>query len=583
VAYTFDNLFAADPSNPTNVASNASILLYDPADPTKTPVTITDPTGSPIPNPVTVNKNGFGPAMQHATLDRLAWEGGGFSNFITSYEGMKNEAVSARTAAQEAAATAGADAAAVADAAIGTATDEATAAAAAAEAAAEAADASALAAANSAALVGAPADNAIATAINATGSATKTALSATYAPASGSANYAAAAAPKQAVAKYDWVTNYVREAFLPPNPDDMPTITYATQGQTTALTSPAVYRPAICGTGSQTRNWDGASDTNFRWASGSFYCGNGGNNDLALYGELKPGGAAQAASWPIMGTFVTQSTNSVVEFGFYTPVTTDTPMFRVNGKWVTEKNIIRTVTGNDYKLTLTFPTAKSRTITIVGSGTLGLLAVRVPTGQTISKPSGTIKRRVAIIGDSYVNGAGGGGSEGANNIESFAPRLAHLMGADDTLLAGIGGTGWVAGMDGATPNPFSTRTSFVSGRTPHAIVFYGSINDGSGAGSIQAAVESTLQSVASVPEVYVIGPAMSGYAGNAAAVKAGTLAKGRVYIDADDFIFGTGRIDNPKGDGNRDFYLMTDGAHPTFAAHKGLAEHAFRGIYTRNQ
>jgi hypothetical protein len=183
VAYTFDNLFAADPSNPTNVASNASILLYDPADPTKAPVTITDPTGSPIPNPVTVNKNGFGPAMQHATLDRLAWEGGGFSNFITSYEGIKNEAVSARTAAQEAAATAGTDAAAVADAAIGTATDEATAAAAAAEAAAAAADASALAAANSAALVGAPADNAIATAINASGSATKTALSATIATA----------------------------------------------------------------------------------------------------------------------------------------------------------------------------------------------------------------------------------------------------------------------------------------------------------------------------------------------------------------------------------------------------------------
>jgi len=182
VAYTFDNLFAADPSNPANVAANASILLYDPADPTKTPVTLSDPTGSPIPNPVTVNKNGFGPAMQHATLDRLAWEGGGFSNFITSYEGIKNEAVSARTAAQEAAATAGADAAAVADAAIGTATDEATAAAAAAAAAADAADASALAAANSAALVGAPADNAIATAINASGSATKTALSATYSP-----------------------------------------------------------------------------------------------------------------------------------------------------------------------------------------------------------------------------------------------------------------------------------------------------------------------------------------------------------------------------------------------------------------
>jgi len=407
-----------------------------------------------------------------------------------------------------------------------------------------------------------------------------TALNATYAPASGSANYATPAAPKQAVAKYDWVANYVREAFTPPAADDLPTIVYTTP-DTTALSSPVTYKPAILGTGSQTLNWDGQSDTNFRISSGTYYSGNGGSNDLALYGTVKPGGGAQAANWPIMLSFVTSS--ATIELAFYTAVTTDTPMFRVNGKWVTEKNIQRSATGNAYKATLTFPSAKSRTITVHGGQSLGLMAVRLPTGGTLTKPAGTIKRRVAIIGDSYVNGAGGAGAEGAGNLESFATRLAHLMGADDVLLAGIGGTGWVAGMDGATPNPYSTRTSYVAGKSPHALVFYGSINDGSSAGAIQAAVESTLQSVAAVPEVYVIGPALSGYSANAAAVKAGTLAKGRVYIDAEDFIFGTGRIDNPKGDGNRDFYLMADGAHPTFAAHKALAEHCFRGIYTRNQ
>jgi hypothetical protein len=173
VAYTFDNLFAADPSNPTNVASNASILLYDPADPTKAPVTITDPTGSPIPNPVTVNKNGFGPAMQHATLDRLAWEGGGFSNFITSYEGIKNEAVSARTAAQTAAANASAAAA-----------DSLALAVSKAEAAQVAATNAAQDATNAAALVGSPADTAIAAAIKGD-TATKAALSDAIATSSG--------------------------------------------------------------------------------------------------------------------------------------------------------------------------------------------------------------------------------------------------------------------------------------------------------------------------------------------------------------------------------------------------------------
>lgn len=110
MAFTFDSIFAADPNNPTIAASNAAITISDPADPGKAPVTITDVSGSPLPNPVTVNKNGFGPAFQHATLDRLAWSGGGYSGYFTSYEGIKAEAVAARAAAESAANTAGADA-----------------------------------------------------------------------------------------------------------------------------------------------------------------------------------------------------------------------------------------------------------------------------------------------------------------------------------------------------------------------------------------------------------------------------------------------------------------------------------------
>ena len=179
MAYTYEQILAVDPANPANVARAASITIFAPGDAAKTPLTITDTNGAALPNPLTSNANGFAPAFIHATLDRVAWEGGGLTGFLTSYEGMKEEAVAARAAAESAASTAGADAAAVADAAIGDATEASEAAAASAATAEANAAASATAAANSAALVGAPADTAIAAAINGNG-ATKTALNGAY-------------------------------------------------------------------------------------------------------------------------------------------------------------------------------------------------------------------------------------------------------------------------------------------------------------------------------------------------------------------------------------------------------------------
>lgn len=178
MAYSFDQIFAADPSNPSNVAQNASITIFAPGDTSMTPIAITDPDGQALANPIPVNANGFGSAFM-AGIDRVAWYGGGFTGFFTSYEGMKQVAVDAQAAAETAAATAGADAAVVATAAIGTATADAEAAAASASTAASNSAASATAAANSAALVGAPADTAMAAAANNSGSQFRGALNAT--------------------------------------------------------------------------------------------------------------------------------------------------------------------------------------------------------------------------------------------------------------------------------------------------------------------------------------------------------------------------------------------------------------------
>lgn len=224
--YVFDQIFAVDEANPQNVARNSSVLLYQIGDATKTPVTITTPGGDPLPNPVIVNENGFGPIPMHQTLDSLAWEGGGFGGVMRSYDGMKDEAVAARAAAEAAAAeaaTAGAAAAAEAASALAGAVSDAEAAQAAAESAA--------------ALVGAPADTAMAAAANNSGSQFRGALNATYAPASGSANYPAKA---DVVPKWKATTAYASgDKVVSPSGDIV--------SAKTAFTSGASYNAA---------NWD---------------------------------------------------------------------------------------------------------------------------------------------------------------------------------------------------------------------------------------------------------------------------------------------------------------------------------------
>ena len=96
MAYTFEQILAADESNPQLVATNGGVTIFTPGDPNRTPLTITTVDGLPLANPVQVNSQGYGPAFMHATLDRVAWSSGTFSGYFTSYDGMKEEAVAAR-------------------------------------------------------------------------------------------------------------------------------------------------------------------------------------------------------------------------------------------------------------------------------------------------------------------------------------------------------------------------------------------------------------------------------------------------------------------------------------------------------
>lgn len=99
--YIFPQIFAVDPYNKDNVATDASIVIYAPGDPGKTALTITDAsTGLTLANPVQTNAHGFGPTIAHTTLDQVAWAGGGFEGTFESYRGMKDSADAAADASQ---------------------------------------------------------------------------------------------------------------------------------------------------------------------------------------------------------------------------------------------------------------------------------------------------------------------------------------------------------------------------------------------------------------------------------------------------------------------------------------------------
>lgn len=100
--FTFDAIQAFDPTDPKRVAADAEIIIHAPNDPNLTPIEITDVTGIALPNPYLTNDLGSMPAFV-SYLERVAWTSGDMTNFLTSWEGLRDAAEAARVAAEEAA------------------------------------------------------------------------------------------------------------------------------------------------------------------------------------------------------------------------------------------------------------------------------------------------------------------------------------------------------------------------------------------------------------------------------------------------------------------------------------------------
>lgn len=279
------------------------------------------------------------------------------------------------------------------------------------------------------------------------------------------------------------------------------------------------------------------------------------NSGRIAISNIKPGGDAQYAYELFNLEFVTNS--DVVEIMVNVGTTKGSiGTVLVDGKRISERDIRHNMTmGDGAGIKFTFPTAKQRTIRIYGlnSGSGRFGGVAVGAGYTITKPTVRPARKFAFIGDSFVNG-----TDAVAITETFVWRLADLMGADEVLQMGVGGTGFGAG-DAATR--FDKRVAAVLAYNPDVIVFAGGRNDSAGA-ALQKAVSDTLALTGRDKEVYLISTASD--ASQSAvndALAAGAKERGVPFIRAD-----------------VDAFPREDAVHLTHAGHQLFADELFSKI-----
>lgn len=298
--------------------------------------------------------------------------------------------------------------------------------------------------------------------------------------------------------------------------------------------------------------------------------------------SLKPGGTSQSAWWPFFIEFDTNS-DKFAMWERFTVSNQSMPDIVVDGKRVFGLPTARTNSGTFSWTCITFPDARPRRIGWWTPGSnQGFGGIYFPTGHTAIRPKQPSVRKIAIIGDSFVNGSGSY-STGASLYDTFAWRVADNLGADEIILGGIGGTGWSqessGGADVLTNHFGGGRLDTVLTMNPDVIIFVGSVNDSNNSDTeIQDGVELALGKCTAVPEVYVIGAVTKGNDAMNTSVKTATLAAGYQFFDLANTIYGTGKVGTVTGDGNADYYLMSDGIHPSYAGQQFLVTKIVQAI-----
>ena len=419
-------------------------------------------------------------------------------------------------------------------------------------------------------------DAATATYITTNGTATKAALSAAYAPRSGRPDLAAKVAGKW------WVDRWVTDYLDAPPAIDLPVVSFV-MGGTSQITSKATHREArLGGVSNATVDWNG--DPKFRYLG----CPPAAVQPMAaaptqfIETLAMPGGASQARKYDLM--IETETSAPEIEWRCQVANAGAGPMmFWVNGRWVSPTSLAQSTSAGEMLTKLTFPDARPRTIRALLPGGVRFGGCYATPGHAVKRVQNVIKRRVCVIADSMGTSTGEP-PDGGRLVDTLQYHLPYLLGADETLAFGIGGTKWVAAGSGdvAVSHFGGDRLTAALALNPDVIVFFGSRNDSASTqpqlDAIQAAVQSALTLCANVPEVYVAGT-ITDLPQNAV-VKAATLAMGRTFVDLKGIVYGTGKYGSPTGDGNADYYLRSEATpvHPTYLGHRHIVRKFYEGI-----
>lgn len=218
---------------------------------------------------------------------------------------------------------------------------------------------------------------------------------------------------------------------------------------------------------------------------------------------------------------------------------------------------------------VSFPDARLRTVRVYLQ-IMDFGGIDVPTGSLLQVPSAGAPLGVAVLGDSWVEGAAG------DDSSTPWPAVMTAGMGWDYYSCGQGGTGYLtAGI--FYPYTNSERLDAIGDASPDLVVVTGGVNDrGESASDVETAATEVLSGLSSrlpTTPVVVVGPPPLQEPPEATlvavrdGVKAAALAAGNVieFVDplAERWFYGTGKLGSPTGDGITDIAIRADGVHAT--------------------
>lgn len=204
--------------------------------------------------------------------------------------------------------------------------------------------------------------------------------------------------------------------------------------------------------------------------------------------------------------------------------------------------------------------------------------------DTIYRLDDQSRSDIAILGDSFTAGTGA-----SNLMDGFAMTLGRIMNSN-VWNYGIGGSGY---LNNTGSGKFETRTSYLENSDARLVIVAGGVNDITLIDEVtitydtfQTAVENTFAGVIeALPNAMLVAlniwPANVTSYGTYLAKTTEMNSRIQTAVEAVDGKFlnipstdftGSGNAGSTAGDGNRDVFLASDGAHPTEAGHLFIAE-----------